>query len=68
VNLWVPTTDVPFDITGMGSADDYLITSRGALEPGAYAFHVQGVLTDPDLHHLERMPREMRVAYPFEIR
>jgi len=68
VNLWVPTTDVPFDITGMGSADDYLITSRGPLEPGAYAFHVQGVLTDPDLHHLERMPREMRVAYPFEIR
>lgn len=68
VNLWVPTADVPFDVAGMGSVDDYLITSRGPLEPGTYAFHVQGVLTDPDLHHLERLPREMRVAYPFEIR
>ena len=68
VNLWVPTSDVPFDITGMGSVDDYLITSREPLEPGAYAFQIQSVLTDPDLHHLERMPKEMRVAYPFEIR
>ncbi len=68
VNLWVPKEDVPFDLTGLASATDYLITSRGALPPGAYAFHIQGVLTDPDVHHLERMPREMRVAYPFEIR
>ncbi len=68
VNLWVPKEDVPFDITGLASATDYLITSRGALAPGAYAFHIQGVLTDPDVHHLERLPREMRVAYPFEVR
>lgn len=68
INLWVPEEDVPFDLTGLASATDYLITSRGPLKPGAYAFHIQGVLTDPDVHHLERMPKEMRVAYPFEVR
>lgn len=68
VNLWVPEEDVAFDITGLASATDYLITSRAPLTPGAYAFHIQGVLTDPDVHHLERLPREMRVAYPFEVR
>lgn len=67
VNMWVPREDVPFDIIGLASATDYLIQTREPLKAGAYAFHIQSVLTDADVHHLERMPREMRVAYPFEI-
>ena len=67
VNLWIPSEDVPFDIIGLASATDYLIQTRAPLKPGAYAFHIQSVLTDVDVHHLERMPREMRVAYPFQV-
>lgn len=67
VNLWIPTEDVPFDIIGLASSTDYLIQTRAPLKPGAYAFHIQSVLTDVDVHHLERMPREMRVAYPFQV-
>ena len=68
INLWTPDQDVPFDLTGLYSGNDYLLTSRGPLPAGSYAFHIQSVLTDPDVHHLERTPREMRVAYPFELR
>lgn len=68
VNLWVARESVPFELTGLASATDYLLTSREPLPTGAYAFHIQGVLTDPDVHHLERLPKEMRVAYPFEVR
>lgn len=67
VNLWVPTEDVSFDLIGLASATDYLLQTREPLKPGAYAFHIQSVLTDADVHHLERLPKEMRVAYPFEV-
>lgn len=67
VNLWVPREDVPFDLIGLASATDYLLQTREPLKPGAYAFHIQSVLTDADVHHLERLPKEMRVAYPFEV-
>lgn len=66
VNLYVADESVPFDVVQL-SSNDYLITSRGPLPPGPYAFHIQSVLTDPDVHHLEKLPREMRLAYPFEI-
>ncbi|MDP6935544.1 MAG: hypothetical protein QGG40_21675, partial [Myxococcota bacterium] len=67
VNLWVATEAVPFDVTGL-PGDHYLIDTRTPLEPGSYAFHTQGVLTSKDIGALDKLPREMRVAYPFEVR
>ena len=67
VNLWVAKDDVAYDIAGLPSEDDYLITIRGKAEPGNYAFHTGGVLTSTDLNAMENIPKEMRVAYTFEV-
>jgi len=68
VNLWVATETQKFDIKGLPSKDDYLITIRGKLEPGAYAFHTEGLLTSNEVDVLAKTPKEMQVAYPFEIK
>lgn len=67
VNLFVADAAVPFDLKGFPTRNDYLITSRGALEPGYYAFHIEGVLTSHDRALMDHLPRELRVAYPFEV-
>ena len=53
---------------GMETDDDYSIKTREPLEPGMYAFHTQGVLTSVDTAALDKLPSEMRVAFPFEVR
>jgi hypothetical protein len=68
LNLWVSDTSVPFDLTGMETDDDYTIKTRGNLEPGMYAFHTQGILSSTDPTALDKLPKEMRVAFPFEVR
>ena len=68
VNLYVADTSVPFDIRGMASKEDYLIVTREKLPAGEYAFHIQSVLTSSDPAALDKLPREYRVAYPFEVR
>jgi hypothetical protein len=68
VNLWVARDAVPFDLKGLLSRDDYLVTTRARLVPGIYAFHTNGVLTSRDVETLDKLPREMRVAWPFEVR
>jgi hypothetical protein len=68
VNLWVAKDDVAYDLTGLPSEDDYLITVRGKMAPGAYAFHTEGVLTSTDINALEKTPKEMRVAYAFDVK
>jgi hypothetical protein len=68
VNLWVAKDRVEFDLTGMASDDEYLIKSRDKLKPGIYAFHTEEVLTTKDKDALDKTPKEMRVAYPFEVK
>lgn len=68
LNIWVSDTSVPFDLTGMETDDDYTIKTRSKLEPGMYAFHTQGILTSKDPKALDKLPKEMRVAFPFEVR
>ncbi len=68
LNLWIADASVPFDLTGMETDDDYTIKTREPLEPGVYAFHTQGILTSPDPGALDKLPTEMRIAFPFEVR
>ena len=68
LNLWVSDETVPFDLTGMETDDDYSIKTREKLEPGVYAFHTQGILSSKDPTALDKLPEEMRVAFPFEVR
>lgn len=68
VNLWVADELVEFDLEGLPSESDYLITTREALKPGIYAFHTEGALTAKDTDALDKMPDELRVAFPFEVK
>lgn len=68
VNLWVAKEDVPFDIESFATREDYLVTSRGPLEPGMYAFHAHDVLHEEDERVLRTLPKEQMYAFPFEIR
>ena len=68
LNLWVSDTTIPFDLTGMETDDDYSLKTREKLEPGLYAFHTQGILSSKDPAALDKLPEEMRVAFPFEVR
>lgn len=68
LNLWVSDATVPFDLTGMDTDDDYSIKTRDKLEPGVYAFHTQSILSSKDPAALDKLPEEMRVAFPFEVR
>ena len=68
LNLWVSDSSVPFDLTGLDTKDDYIIKTRDKLEAGVYAFHTQGILTSQDPSALDKLPAEMRVAFPFEVR
>lgn len=68
VNLWVAAEAVDFDLKGLPSRDDYLITPREPLPTGVYAFSTQGVLDSKSVAALDKLPKEMRVAYPFEVK
>lgn len=67
VNLWIAESEVPFDLEALPSQDDYLITSRDALEAGMYAFHAQDVLNEEDDRKLLNLPKEILLAFPFEV-
>ena len=68
LNMWVADAVVAFDLTGMETDDDYSIKTREPLEPGMYAFHTQGILTSVDSSAMDKLPSEMRIAFPFEVR
>ena len=68
LNLWVAMESVAFDLAALETDNDYTIRTRALLEPGVYAFHTQGVLTSKDPSALDKLPSEMRVAFPFEVR
>jgi hypothetical protein len=68
INRWIPDASIAFDLESLPSENDFLITTRGPLEEGTYAFHTQGVLISTDVDALASVPEEMRVAYVFEVR
>ncbi len=68
LNLWVSDQSIPFDLASLETDDDYTIKTRTPLDPGVYAFHTQGILTSKDPLALDKLPGEMRVAFPFEVR
>lgn len=69
LNLWTATgAEVPYDLVVLPSRDDFLIKLREPLPPGAYAFHTQGALTNHSYDGLDKLPKELRLAYTFEIK
>lgn len=68
VNLWVAKDDVPFDLVGFDTREDYLITTRAPLTPGMYAFHAHDILHEQDQRVLYSLPKEQAVAFPFEVK
>lgn len=67
VNLWVAAEEVPFDLKALPARDSYLITTREPVVAGMYAFHAQDVLNEEDERILMNLPKEMQVAFPFEV-
>lgn len=67
VNLWISEAEVAFDLESLPSRDDYLITTREPLDAGVYAFHAQDVLNEEDERVFMNLPKEMQVAFPFEV-
>lgn len=67
-NLWVAEDSVKFDLEQMSSEDVYLITTADKLDAGVYAFHTEGVLTSKDVKALDKLPKELQVAYSFEVK
>ncbi|MCB9764161.1 MAG: carboxypeptidase regulatory-like domain-containing protein [Alphaproteobacteria bacterium] len=68
LNLWVADGDVKFDVKGLQSKDDYLLEVEGDLEPGFYAFHAQNVLDSRNADVLDKLPKELKVVFPFEVK
>jgi len=68
LNLWVADTDANFEVKGLTAEDVYLLTTEKALPAGMYAFHAQNILNATSAVALERLPEELRVVYPFEVK
>ncbi|HJN76471.1 MAG TPA: hypothetical protein QGF58_21260 [Myxococcota bacterium] len=68
LHLWVASDDIPYEIKGTQSQDDYLIAVPGGLESGNYAFHAQSILHSTEAEALANLPKEMQVAFPFEVK
>lgn len=68
LDLWVADSDVPFEVKGLQSRDDYLILVKPIPAPGIYAFHAQNILDSRNAEALDKLPEELKVAFTFEIR
>lgn len=69
LHLWVADqADIAYELKGTQSQDDYLIHIADGLESGVYAFHAQGILHSTEAEALGKMPQEMQVAFPFEVK
>ena len=68
INLYTKKRIIPIEITAMKSKSDYLITVKEELEPGAYAFHTQGTLAPKDQESFAKIPENLRIAFPLELR
>ncbi len=65
VNLHVADREVPLTIETLPTRTDYLLTTD-VLPTGAYALSTQGMLTDMSADAFLAMPKELRVAWPFQ--
>ncbi len=69
LNLWSATGEaIPFDLVVLPSRDDFLIKLREPLAEGAYAFHTQGSLTNTRYEGLDKLPKELRRSWAFEVK
>jgi len=68
IDLWVPDTQAAFDIRKLGTEDHFLIELREELQPGVYAFHSQGVLSDEANINTKDLPKELLMGFPFEVK
>jgi hypothetical protein len=66
--MWVADTDAGMDMKGLWAMDHYLITSESPLEAGVYAFHAQCILNSRESDALDKLPKELQVVYPFEVK
>jgi len=66
--FWVPDQALPFTLLGMQADNVFQVVTAAPLEPGSYAFEFQGVLGDTEPGSLARLPVEMQVVYPFEVK
>jgi hypothetical protein len=68
VNLWTSAQLVDTQVEPLRSRNDYLIESKTDVEPGAYAFDTQGLLSGQDAESFKEIPEPLRVAYAMEVR
>ena len=68
LDLWVADGEIEYDVKGMQSREHYLMTTSVALEAGVYAFYAQDILSDSGTQTVDKLPEEMRVIYPFEVK
>ena len=68
LNMWVADADAGMDMKGLWAMDHYLITSEAPLEAGVYAFHAQSILNSRESDALDKLPKELQVVYPFEVK
>lgn len=68
IDLYTKKRIIPIEISAMKSKSDYLITVEEELAPGAYAFHTQGTLAPKDQESFAKIPDNLRIAFPLELR
>ena len=66
--FWVADVEAPFTLRGLYAEDTYVIEPDGTLAAGIYAFAPKGILLETTPGSLDKIPAEMRVVYPFEIK
>ena len=65
VKLYVSEEELPLSIETLPTRTDYLLTSD-VLPSGAYALSTQGMLTDMTSEAFRALPKELRIAWPFQ--
>lgn len=68
LNLWVAKDRQSFDLEGTTQDTVYVIRTQKALPKGVYAFHTQDMMTANEITALDKLPKEQRVAYTFEVK
>ena len=67
VNLWHATEEVKYSMKVMEEENRYLIEVNDPIKKGVYCFHSNHVLTNKDSTDSRNIPKELLLAYPFEI-
>ena len=67
INLWHATEEVKYTMSVMEEENRYLIKVNDPLKKGIYCFHSNHVLTNKDSMDSRNIPKELLLAYPFEV-